>query len=115
MVSLSTHKFKQKEKMKNIRIMTAKIITFFAQLNFFSTMNKCKNFARLVICAFAISGLVACGGGSGDGGSIGGGTDPIDITIDDDDNRKTTAPLVKMILMLAVKTTLLHLLLAEKY
>ena len=80
------------EKMKNIRIMTAKIITFFAQLNFFSTMNKCKNFAKLVICAFAISGLVACsGGGGGDGGSTGGGTDPIDITISDTTNQAALA------------------------
>ena len=80
------------EKMKNIRIMTAKIITFFAQLNFFSTMNKCKNFAKLVICAFAISGLVACsGGGGGDGGSTGVGTDPIDITISDTTNQAALA------------------------
>ena len=80
------------EKMKNIRIMTAKIITFFAQLNFFSTVNKCKNFAKLVICAFAISGLVACsGGGGGDGGSTGGGTDPIDITISDTTNQAALA------------------------
>ena len=68
------------EKMKNIRIMTAKIITFFAQLNFFSTMNKCKNFAKLVICAFAISGLVACSGGGGGSTATDGGNDPVNIT-----------------------------------
>ena len=68
------------EKMKNIRIMTAKIITFFAQLNFFSTMNKCKNFAKLVICAFAISGLVACSGGGGGTTATDGGNDPVNIT-----------------------------------
>ena len=78
------------EKMKNIRIMTAKIITFFAQLNFFSTMNKCKNFAKLVICAFAISGLVACSGGGG-GTATDGGNDPIDITISDTTNQAALA------------------------
>ena len=47
-----------------MKTMTAKITTFFTQFNFFNTMNKCKNFARLFLCVFAIVGGTACNSSS---------------------------------------------------
>ena len=61
----------------NIQVMTAKIISFFTQLTIFNAMNKCKNYAKLFLCAFAIFGMTACGGSSA---SNNGGTDTVDLT-----------------------------------
>ena len=72
------------EKMKNmnIRIIASATGAVFSNLNIFSKMDKCKNFARLFLCVFAIVGLTACGGGGGGGTSTGGGdTGDINITI----------------------------------
>ena len=69
--------------MKNINILQiiTAIMAVFSNRNFFSTMNRFKNIAKLFICGFAIVGLTACGGGGGgSSASNGGGNDPINIT-----------------------------------
>ena len=72
--------------MKNLNILQkiTAIIAVFNNRNFFSTMNKCKNMAKLFICAFAIAGLTACASSGSDdrgsGASNNGGADGITLT-----------------------------------
>ena len=63
---------KTKEKVMN---------TLNKKLGIFRKMRKYQNIATLILCAFAISGLVACAGGGG-GGSTGGG-DPVPVVTAD--------------------------------
>ena len=44
----------------NIQVIIVGTMAIFSKFNFLSKMNECKNYAKLIICAFAIFGMTAC-------------------------------------------------------
>ena len=80
LVNCLLYNFKQGEIMKFLNIFTVSTVIFFNTLNFFGKMNMFKNMTKIIICGFALVGLIACSsGGSGESSaSNNGGTDPTD-------------------------------------